>query len=193
MAAIHEQLLVVLDHPEEGQIDQTQPNRWEQVIAAAGGTSEGMLKLLGDYEPLYQRAAVMLALPHLEYEDQMKQFSAEVQRSPNPFASLTFPAIEKARLKEFAILVELAMVRAAVEYKLHGDAGLQSVTDPCGQGPFGFERFVFQGVDRGFELKSAYDYKGSPYALIFVEQDGPPFYVNANSVVGKKAGQPVSR
>jgi len=52
MAAIHEQLLVVLEHPEEGQIDQTQPNRWEQVITAAGGTSEGMLKLLSDYESL---------------------------------------------------------------------------------------------------------------------------------------------
>ncbi len=184
MAAIHEQLLVVLDHPEEGQIDQTQPNRWEQVIAAAGGTSEGMLKLLGDYESHYQRAAVILTLPHPEYEDQMKQFLAEVQRSSNPLVSLTFPAIWKARTKEFTILAELAMVRAAVDYKLHGDAGLQSVTDPCGQGPFGFERFVFQGVDRGFELKSAYDGRGFPEVLIFVEKDGTPFQIN-----GRNSGQ----
>jgi len=184
MAAIHEQLLVVLDLPEEGQTNQNQPNHWDQVTTAAGGTSEGMLKLLSDYESLYQRAAVMLALPHLEYEDQMKQFLAEVQRSSNPLVSLTFPAIWKARTKEFAILAELAMVRAAVEYKLHGDAGLQSVTDPCGQGPFGFERFVFQGVDRGFELKSAYDGRGFPEVLIFVEKDVTPFQVN-----GRNSGQ----
>jgi len=182
MTAIHEQLF--LDPPEEGQANQTQPNRWEQVTTAAGGTSEGVLGLLGDYESLYQRAAVMLALPHLEYQDQMKQFLAEVQRSSNPLVSLTFPAIWKARTKEFAILAELAMVRAAVEYKLHGDAGLQSVTDPCGQGPFGFERFVFQGVDRGFELKSAYDGRGFPEVLIFVEKDVTPFQVN-----GRNSGQ----
>jgi len=126
----------------------------------------------------------MLALPLPEYEDRMKQFLAEVQRSSNPLVSLTFPAIWKARTKEFTILAELAMVRAAVEYKLHGDAGLQSVTDPCGQGPFGFERFVFQGVDRGFELKSAYDGRGFPEVLIFVEKDGTPFQVN-----GRNSGQ----
>jgi len=75
-------------------------------------------------------------------------------------------------------------VRAGVEYKLHGEPGLQSVTDPCGQGPFAFERFVFEGVDRGFELKSAYTGRGFPEVLVFVEKDGPPFYVN-----GVKAGQ----
>ena len=48
------------------------------------------------------------------------------------------------------------MVHAAVEYKLHGESGLKSVMDPFGNGPFTFQRFVFKGVDRGFELKSAY-------------------------------------
>jgi hypothetical protein len=80
--------------------------------------------------------------------------------------------------------MNLAMVHAAVEYKLHGEAGLQSVTDPWGQGPFEFKRFVFQGVDRGFELKSACRKNGWPEVLIFVEKDGPPFYVN-----GRNAGQ----
>ena len=80
------------------------------------------------------------------------------------------------------------MVRAAVEYKLHREPGLKSVMDPCGQGPFAFEQFVFQGVDRGFELKSDYDGRGFQEALIFVEKDGPPFQVN-----GKNAGQALSK
>ena len=79
------------------------------------------------------------------------------------------------------------MVRAAVEYKLHGPVGLEKVTDPCGNGPFAFERFTFKGVDRGFKLTSALTGRGFSEALIFVEKDGPPFRVN-----WKNAGQAVS-
>ncbi len=178
------ELLAGFEGTDEGQPNQAQPSFWEQVTKAAGGTSAGVVKLLRDEVWLYERLAAIMALPQPEYDDQAKQFSAEIQKSTNHFVSLTFPAFEKARQKEFAILVELAMVRAGVEYKLRGEPGLQSVTDSCGQGPFAFERFVFEGVDRGFELKSAYAGRGFPEVLIFVEKDGPPFLVN-----GKNAGQ----
>ena len=85
-------------------------------------------------------------------------------------------------------LAQLAMLRAAVEYKLHGEPGLKGVSDPFGQGPFAFKRFVFEGVDRGFELKSACNSRGFEEVLIFVEKDGPPFQVN-----GKNAGQAVPK
>jgi len=168
MAGIHE-LIAFMDAPGEGEAEPLQPSPWEEVIEAAGGASEGVLKLLRQLEPLYQRFAAIMALPQSEFENQIKQFNAEIERSSNPFVSLNFPAFRKARSREFAILVELAMVRAAVEYKLHGEPGLQSVTDPCGQGPFAFERFVFEDVDRGFELKSAYEGRGFQEVLIFVE------------------------
>src|SRR5205823_8863553 len=147
------------------------------------GTSECVLKLLRDLGPFYQRLAVILALPQSEYEAQAKELSTEIENSSNPFVASILPAFQKCRQKEFAILTELAMVQAAVEYKLHGEPGLKSVSDPCGQGPFGFERFVFEGVDRGFELKSAYSGRGFPEVLSFVEKDGIPFSVN-----GKNAG-----
>jgi hypothetical protein len=184
MAAIHE-LFAIIEAAGDGEIDPTQPSHWEQVTKAAGGASEGVLKLLRQMDPLYQRLAVIMALPPSEFEDQIKPFDAEIEHSQNPFVSRSFPPTRKARSKEFAILAELAMVRAAVEYKLHGEPGLQSVTDPCGQGPFAFERFIFQGVDRGFFLKSAYEGRGFQEVLIFVEKDGPPF-----QVTGKNAGQP---
>jgi hypothetical protein len=51
--------------------------------------------------------------------------------------------------------------------------------DPFGKGPFAFRRFVFEGVDRGFELKSAYTGRPAwPSVLIFVEKEGTPFYVD---------------
>ena len=167
------------------QPSEAQPNVWEQVTQKAH-TSEEILKLLREEGPLYQRLAAVMALPQAEFERQIKQFVAEVHESSNPFVALTFPALEKCRPKEFMALAQLAMLRAAVEYKLHGEPGLKGVSDPFGQGPFAFRRFVFEGVDRGFELKSAFNSRGFEERLIFVEKDGPPFQIN-----GKNAGQAV--
>jgi hypothetical protein len=160
-------------------------NTWQQIVAAAAGTSDGVIKLLRDMDPMYARLANIEALPHAEYEEEVTQFSADIRNSPNPFIHEFFPAVEKCRPREFSALVDLAMVQAAVQYKLHGDAGLQSVTNPCGKGPFGFQRFTFDGVDRGFELNAAYSGLGFSQVLIFIETDGPPFQVS-----GKNAGKP---
>jgi hypothetical protein len=159
-------------------------NLWLQIVAAAGGTSDGVIKLLREAGPVYARLEKIEALPPAQYEEQMTQFSADVRSSSNPLMPVFFQAVEKWRPKELSALATLAMVQAAVQYKLHGDAGLQSVANPCGQGPFGFRRFIFDGVDRGFELNASYSAMGFPMALIFVEKDGPPFLV-----YGKNAGK----
>ncbi|HMC28180.1 MAG TPA: hypothetical protein VKM56_10365 [Verrucomicrobiae bacterium] len=158
----------------------------EDVTKAAGGTSAGIVKLLREAQAFSDRLAPILSLPYSDYEEQMKLFTADVHKSQNPWVSQLFPAWEKCRTKEFGSLIAQQMVRAAVEYKLHGEAAFKNVSDPCGQGPFGFERFTFEGVDRGFQLKSAYTGRGFPEIVIFVEKDGPPFQVNGN-----KAGRPV--
>ncbi|MGD0085554.1 MAG: hypothetical protein ABSC24_00335 [Verrucomicrobiota bacterium] len=172
------------DFGDAGQLD---TNTWSRIVAATGGTSEGFLKLVREMQPMYTRLDAIAALPQPEFEVQIKLFYADIRKSSNPLIAAIFPDFEKARVKEFASLTDSAMVRAAVEYKLHGEAGLQSVNDPYGHGPFQFQRFVFEGVDRGFELKSAYAGRGFPEAMIFVEKDGPPFHVN-----GKYAGQAMS-
>jgi hypothetical protein len=172
---------------ESGDAGQKDTNVWPRIVKAAGGTSDGFLQLVRDLKPIYVRFAKIAALPEPEFDDQIKLFDADIQQSSNPLVHELIPSLQPARTKEFVILAELAMVHAAVEYKLHGVEGLKSVMDPFGQGPFEFHRFVFEGVDRGFELKSAYDGRGFPEVMIFVEQDGPPFYVN-----GKHAGKAVS-
>jgi hypothetical protein len=84
------------------------------------------------------------------------------------------------------------MVQAAVNYRQRGEQGLQSIADPCGNGPFEFRRFTFNGVDRGFELKSAYKGRGYSEVMIFVEKDGPPFRIDGPNP-GEALPQPVGR
>jgi hypothetical protein len=159
--------------------DERDTNIWQRIFAASGGTSDGVLKLVQETEPLYPRLAKIMTLPLPEYEAQIQQFDAGIQKSQNPLVPVAFPnSFQSARVKELRIQAWQAMVRAAVEYKLHGESGLKSVMDPLGKGPFAFQRFLFDGIDRGFELKSAYTGLGSPCALIFVEKEGPPFNIH---------------
>lgn len=169
---------------EEGPKDATMPGQWNQIVTAAGGTSEGLLELLAGEVPLYDRIRDVMALPYKEYEKQVGSLTDEVSQSQDPMVALFMPSFAKARSKEFMIEEQLAMLKAAIEYKLRGVAGLNSVSDPCGNGPFKLERFVLDGVDRGFRLTSAYQGRGYPEVLICVEKPGPVFLVN-----GPKAGQ----
>ena len=159
----------------------------EGFAKAAGGTSDGVLKLARELGPFYDRFATVLALPYADFDGSMNQVAADIQKSTNPLVHLFLPAIEKCRGREFVILTKLAMVRAAVEYKLHGNDGLKSVADPCGNGPFTFEPFVLDGARRGFKLTSAYAGPGSN-ALIFVEKEGAPFHID-----GKDIGLPIQK
>ena len=147
-------------------------NVWQRVLAASGGTSDGVLKLVRDLDPWYARLARIMTLPLPEYGDQMQKFAAEIGESPNPLVQIVFPALTNARSREFRVQAEQAMVRAAVEYKLHGVSGLQSVMDPLGNGPFAFQRFIFEGVDRGFRTEIGLYLCGSSLCVHFCRANG---------------------
>jgi hypothetical protein len=162
----------------EGDTSQARLNFWDRVLKASGGTSAGIMSLIVGQEPLYEKLSALLALPQREYETQIKEFNEAIQKSPNPFVSQSFSPWEKCRTKEFAALVRLAMIRAAAEYKLHGEEGLRSALDPYSGAAFEINPYIFEGVERGFELKSSYAGRGAQELLIFVEKDGPPFSVS---------------
>ena len=88
----------------------------------------------------------------------------------------------------FTLTGHAGLLHAGIAYKLNGAEGLKSVADPCGNGPFQFQRFIFGGVDRGFELRAAYSGRGYPEVLIFLEKDGAPFHV-----AGPKAGEAIEQ
>ena len=172
-------------------------NFWPRLIAASGGTSEGVVRLLREEEPLFPRLARIMALPQPEYETEARRFLGDIRQSQNPFFTLLHSYFtgfvlggqrHRVRAREFRVQAELAMVHAAVAYKLRGDAGLKNVRDPFGNGPFSFRRFVFKGVDRGFELRSAYARTDAPFVMIFVEKRGLAFHV-----IGPEAGQAITQ
>lgn len=171
LAAIR-QLLISPEAEEEQKVT------WEQILKASGGTSGGIVRLIREVEPYYPRLTKVLSLPLPEYEVQMKQLRTERDNTTNPILKMALQPMDRVRAKEFRVQIYQAMVRAAVEYRLHGESGIKNVTDPCGNGPFAFRRFVFEGVDRGFELKSAYPSDGKPEVMIFTEKTGPKFMVN---------------
>jgi hypothetical protein len=160
--------------------DSEQTNLWERVAHAAGGTTQGLVDLIRGLDPVSQRLAAISALPYGAFVKESKAFQAEIEAASNPLVPQQSSWL-RACQKQFRIQVREAMIRAAVEYKLRGDAGFQGVTDPCGQGPFVLRRFIFQGVDRGFELTSAIDSVDAK-SLIFVEKDGDPFLVDGPHV-----------
>jgi len=160
----------------------------ERVIKAAKGTSAGVVKLVQELAPMYDRMALILALPPGQYEKKMESFMKEVYENPNPLISHFHTVFATCRPKEFGVIIKLAMIRAAVEYKLHGHEGLKTVVDPITKGPFEFSRFSLDGVDRGFQLKSAYKARGFEEVLIFVEKNGAPFMLD-----GKNAGKAVPK
>jgi hypothetical protein len=154
-----------------------------RVMEAGGGTTEGVLKLIRELAPLYDQVAALMTLPHGPFEEQMARFMADVEKHSNPLVPKLFTVFAKCRTREFAALVRLAMLRAGVEYKLRGEAGLNSVADPCGNGPFAVRRFIFEGEDHGFELRSAYNGRGHEEVLIFLEKASLPIFLD-----GKNAG-----
>lgn len=158
-----------------------QTNFWPKVERASGGTSEGVLRLVHEYADaeFRDRMTQWLALPGAEFQAKEGELQAEAINSPNPFIATVVPPFLKSRAKELRMSVLLAEVHAALEFKLHGESGLNSVPDPCGNGPFKFERFFFEGVDRGFKLTSAFNLPdAAPSVLIFVEKEGPAFEVD---------------
>jgi hypothetical protein len=150
---------------------------WPSMMQAAGGTSEGILKLVREYAAIHVEMTKFFRLPYQEYASREEAYKKTLHASTNPIVS-NAAVLLKMREREFRAIAMLAMLRAGIEYKLHGKEALNRVLDPCGTGPFAFRRFVFDGVNRGFELKSAYAAEGYPVVLIFVETEGPPFHVS---------------
>jgi len=160
----------------------------DAIIASAGGTTEGLLRQLGELDALYDEAAALMAAPYAQFLPQIKAFNDKVANHPNLLVHVFFPVFEKCRLKEFAIEAKPATMRAAFEYRQAGETGLARVPDPLFNEPFLLRRFEVNGVERRSQLTSRFRYSDDWYAsLIFVEKDGPAFYLD-----GKNAGKPVN-
>jgi hypothetical protein len=77
----------------------------------------------------------------------------------------------------------MEMVRAAAAYKRGGADALNTVQDPLAGDAFEFTRVEFEGVDRGFRLKSKERIRDFDEVMIFMEKPGKHFRLD-----GKNAG-----
>ena len=59
---------------DSGDGGQPDTNTWPKIVAAAGGTSDGFLKLVREMKPIYARAAAVAGLPPAKFDEQMKLF-----------------------------------------------------------------------------------------------------------------------
>jgi hypothetical protein len=164
------------------------PDFPDMLIQVTGGTSAGVVNLLQQLAPFYQQLSVIMVMPYPQYPPQIEAFTARIEKLPNLFTPRLL-SFDKWRRLEFAMQVRFAMIRAAVAYKHQGNQALASVADPCGNGAFVFQRFMFEGIDRGFKLTSGYRHDGYQETLIFVEKIGTPFFVDGNNA-GKALLEP---
>jgi hypothetical protein len=154
----------------------------EQIKQASGGTPQGLIDLLNELPPLYAEVEALLSLPYLGYEQQAPAFWKKIANSPNPLVKTYISPLEKIRGKEFAAIVRQEMLRAASAYKRGGVASLSAVNDPLIGGPFEFSRVQFEGVDRGFELRSNAHFRDFDEAQIFIETPGKHFHLDGRNV-----------
>ncbi len=157
-----------------------------EVIKAAGNSTAGLLQYIRQMSPLYDEVGEAMKLPYAEYQPAIEDLHERITAHTNLLVREFFPAVLKVRPKEFRVTARLAMLRAAYQYRADPANGLKQVLDPFGTGPFESSRFVQDGVDRGFKLKSQLKMADFDEVLILAEKPGPAFYID-----GPKAGQKV--
>jgi len=156
------------------------------VVQAAGNSMTGLIQYAGQLEPFYGEMERTMSLPYAQYPPAIDDLQARIAGHSNLLLREFFPAVLKVRLKEFRATARLAMLKAAHAIRADPVDGLNQVSDPFGAGPFEYSRFVLDGVDRGFKLKSQLKIPEFDEVMIFAETSGPAFYID-----GPKAGQKV--
>jgi hypothetical protein len=154
-----------------------------QARQAAHGSTDELLKLMNEMPAYYGETARVMALPYPEFKQEAALLFARIADSPNPFIQQFFRVFQNVRPKEFSAMVRLEMVRAAAAYKRGGVEALNAVQDPLVGGSFEFSRVEFEGVDRGFRLKSKERFRDFDEVMIFLEKPGKHFRLD-----GKNAG-----
>jgi hypothetical protein len=158
----------------------------DEWIRATDGSAAGLISYLRQIEPLYDEFTEIVGLPWPEYGRRNAAFMKKLGAHPNVLARHFFGALGNVHGREFVGAAKLAMLRAAISYKLRGDSAFNSIADPFGDGPFTFRRFRLEGVDRGFALESRLNCRGFAEKLIIIEKAGPAVRVD-----GKTAGEKI--
>jgi hypothetical protein len=155
----------------------------DEIKQAARGSSTEVLRLLNEMPALYEETARVMELPYARFMQDSTALFTRIEDSPNPFVRQFFTVFKNIRGKEFSAMVRQEMVRAAAAYERGGKQALEAVMDPLIGGSFEYSRVQFEGVDRGFRLRSKAKFRDFDEVMIFLEKPGKHFRLD-----GKNAG-----
>src|SRR5688572_16465654 len=159
----------------------------DEFLKASGGRIEGLIANVRATDALYDEMERIAKLDYSDFLRVNQEFFDKIETSTNPFVMTFFPALKKPQEKEFLVRSRIEKVRAAVQFRVHGETGVAAIRDPMGGGTFRVGRFSFEGEDRGFKVVSAHP-ADSPDRMIFIEKPGKPIHV-----IGIHAGEAFTR
>jgi hypothetical protein len=135
--------------------------RGEKAFARASAKKQGfaMAIAVAGLDGFYDALADGGALPPDEYAQLVDAELAKV--SLNPWAKIIGPSIKRSRESLAVFEAKQAMLAAAIDVVLHGEAAVAKSDDPFGDRPFGFREWP-----GGFELTSALQRDGAPVKLV---------------------------
>jgi hypothetical protein len=123
----------------------------DEILAAHGGTVEGLLKAVDAATVYTERTAPLAALPsYAEAYAAITKLVEEVEAA-GPLTVMLVPRPLWIVHVDWRLKVRHAALRAAIDVLLDGPEAVKRTQDPCGDGPFSYEALP----DGAFVLTSA--------------------------------------
>ena len=130
----------------------------EKVVAAAGGTRQGVLKQFESLRQYYQELDKILTLPREQFTAKLADI--EERARDNPVAAATLPSMSKVYDRDAAGRTRMTLLKAAVAVARGGRQRAKDFKDASGAA------VEYYPTDGGFELRSKVVDDGKPVTLV---------------------------
>lgn len=127
------------------------------LIAASGGTREGVMRQFEGLRGYYEKLDRILPLPREQF---VKELAAlDKQFESNPLAKAVLPSVQKVYDRDAAGRTRMTLLKAAVAVARGGPERAKEFKDAAGA------PVEYSATDDGFELRSKVDDNGKPVVL----------------------------
>jgi hypothetical protein len=131
----------------------------DQAPDVAGITRTQISQWLDQTAKDYDEILAIVNLPDREFQPRWDSLLARIKQEKS-YSSVVLPALKQVRMARDRQAAMWALFRAAVAVERDGAQRLDSINDPFGSGPFGYEK-----LPAGFRLTSQYKYRDQPVQL----------------------------
>jgi hypothetical protein len=135
------------------------PEEQDKIVAACGGTREGVLKNLEALRPSYDEVATLLPLPREQFHAKLADLQKRMDA--NPLAKAVLPAFAKMYDRDAAGRTRMTMLRAAIAVARGGPESVRAFKDTNGT------QLEYRATADGFELRSTVVEEDKPLTISF--------------------------